>query len=382
MAKKPTQNTLGSLDWTLFFSMVGLIALGLMLVYSSTSNMGYHMHNDAAHFVKRQAQWLVVGLVALVVAARVPYHHLKKVSLLVIAVTVATLVLMVITKRGRLLIGQSVSPVELAKLAMIIYIAHWLSSKEGVLRTLPYGLLPFTIMVGVVTGLVMAQPDISEAILIVLVAMAMFFLAGADVLQFVIGIVGGGLAFAFVITRLPHAMDRLLPYIAEFRDPLHSSNFQLSQGLIALGSGGLMGLGAGSGRMKYQWLPAAHTDSIFAVAGEELGLAGCLLLISLFGVLAYRGIRIATQAPDSFGRLLALGITCWITFQALINMAVVTGTIPFTGIALPFISVGGSSLVTCMVGVGIVLSVSRAAGAENLVSQQTKRPAGWKGEPA
>jgi cell division protein FtsW len=163
-----------------------------------------------------------------------------------------------------------------------------------------------------------------------------------------------------VIKQLKPAMDRIEPFLTYWQHPLDSTNGQLSQGLIAMGSGGLFGLGPGNGRMSYRWLPAAHTDSIFCIVGEELGLLGCLTIIGLFAVIAYRGFRIAKEAPDSFGGLLAVGITCWITFQALINMAVVTGTIPFTGIVLPFISLGGSSLVTCMVGVGIMLNVSRA----------------------
>ncbi|MEJ2208313.1 MAG: FtsW/RodA/SpoVE family cell cycle protein [Anaerolineae bacterium] len=374
MAKKSTTYELGAPDWTLLGATAGLIALGLMMVYSSTSDLGYREWGDPAYFFKRQLIWLVIGLVVMFAAIRFPYQYWMKLSILIMAGTLLVLLLMVVLDLGRLLFGQSFSPVELAKLAMIIYIGHWLSTKEGKLGTLPYGLLPFTIMVGVLTGLVVAQPDISEAMVIVLVAVAMFFLAGADVLQFLIGILGGGAAFAFVITRLPYAIQRLEPYLKEIKDPLHSTNFQLSQGLLALGSGGLLGFGAGNGRMKFQWLPAAHTDSIFAIVGEELGLLGCLLLIGLFAVLAYRGLRIATTAPDSFGRLLAAGITCWITSQALINMAVVTGTIPFTGIALPFISVGGSSLVTCMLGVGIMVNVSRAtnASAANRAVEQSR----------
>jgi len=207
----------------------------------------------------------------------------------------------------------------------------------------------------------------------------MFFLAGADLLQFGIGMLGGIAVFVFVITRFQHAIIRLQVYLEELRDPLHSSSEQLSRGLIALGSGGLFGLGPGAGRMKYQWLPAPHTDSIFAVMGEELGLVGCLLLVGLFVFLAYRGLRISTLASDAFGRLLALGVTCWITFQALINLASVTGTIPFTGIALPFISVGGSSLTTCMVGIGILLSVSRTVNLEGATSHEARRVGGWDG---
>ena len=363
----------GSLDWILLGATMALIATGLMLLYSATSDLGYREYGDSAYFFRRQLVWLGIGLVAAFVAIQFPYRYLTKLSIPIMAATILLLLGLVIFGQGRLLIGQSVSPVELAKLAMVIYIAHWLSSKSEVLGELPYGLLPFTIMVGVIAGLVMAQPDISEALVIVLVSLAMFFLAGADLIQFVIGLLGGTGAFVLVITRLPHAMERLNGYMSEIRDPLHSTNLQLSQGLFSLGSGGLFGFGAGSGRMKYQWLPAAHTDSIFAIAGEELGLVGCLFIIGLFALIAIRGLRIATLAPDSFGRLLASGVTCWIVFQALINMSVVTGTIPFTGIALPFISVGGSSLVTCMTGVGIMLSVSRTIGREAQPSTEESR---------
>ena len=373
MFRRSKTEILGSPDWILLSTALALIALGLMMVYSSTSDLAYREYDDAAYFFKRQVWWLLVGLVAMFVVARMPYRYWMTFSIPIMAVTLLLLVALVIFKEGRLLIGQSVSPVELAKVAMVIYIAHWLSSKSEQLSRLPYGLLPFTIMVGVITGLVVAQPDISEAMVIVLVAVVMFFMAGADPVQFLIGIVGGGAAFAFVITRLPHAMERLQPYLSEMRDPLNSQNFQLSQGLVALGSGGIFGLGAGNGRMKFQWLPAVHTDSIFALVGEELGLVGCLLVVGLFGLLAYRGLRVASQAPDVFGRLLAVGVTCWITFQALINMSVVTGTIPFTGITLPFISVGGSSLTMCMIGIGIVLSVSRAANAEGVASHEARR---------
>lgn len=372
MAQKQETERLGPPDWILLGTTLALIAMGLMMVYSSSSDTGYRMYEDPAYFLKRQMIWLAIGLVAMFVASRLHYSHWMKLSILIMALTLAMLLSLVLFKRGRLLLGQSVSPVEMAKLAVVIYIGHWLASKGDLLRKLPYGLLPFTIMVGLVTGLVMAQPDLSEALVIVLVSVAMFFLAGADLIQFAIGILGGGGVFAFVINRLPHALERLQDYWIEWRDPLHSGNLQLSQGLLALGSGGVFGLGPGSGRIKYQWLPAAQTDSIFAIVGEELGLLGCLLLVGLFALLAWRGLRIAALAPDSFGRLLAIGITCWITFQALINMAVVTGTIPFTGIALPFISVGGSSLVTCMVGVGVMLSISRTISTEGAVGYEAR----------
>jgi len=171
---------------------------------------------------------------------------------------------------------HSISPAELAKLAIVIYISHWLVSKGSCCAGCLTGLLPFTIIVGVVAGLVMAQPDLSEALVIVLMSVAMFFLAGAEVLQFVIGILGGGAAFCFCRHTPACGYGAPPTLLLELRDPLNSGNDQLRQGLIALGSGGLFGLGPGNGRMKYQWLPAAHTDSIFAVVGEELGLVGCV----------------------------------------------------------------------------------------------------------
>lgn len=360
MAEK--SKTLGSPDWILLGATAALIALGLMLVYSSSSHIAFEIYGDQAHFFKRQLAWFGIGALAMFTATWFPHRYWMKLSVPIMAVTVVLLLILAFgPERGRQLIGQSVSPSELAKLAVVIYIGHWLSSKGELLRRLPYGLLPFTIMVGVIAGLVIAQPDTSEAMIIVMVSVAMFFLAGADVVQFVVGIIGGIATFAIVITQL--APLRLEPFFTDWRDPMSSTILQLRQGVIALGSGGLLGSGPGHSGMKYWQLPLAHTDSIFAIAGEELGLVGCLAIIALFALLTYRGLRIASQSPDHFGGLLAAGITCWIAFQAMINVAVVTGTIPFTGTALPFISVGGSSLITCMVGIGIMLSISRATSA-------------------
>jgi cell division protein FtsW len=354
-------------DWTLLGAMLALIALGLLMIYSSSSDMGYRVFGDETFFFKRQLAWLAIGAVAMSVVIWLPHKHWMKLSIPIMAGTVLLLLILALFRPGRQLVGQSISPVELAKLAVVIYIGHWLSTKGDLLRKLPYGLLPFTIMIGVIAALVMAQPDISEALVIVSVAVAMFFLAGADVLQFAIGIGGGIAAFVLVVRQLGPAMDRLKPFMEDWQDPLASSIWQLRQGIIAIGSGGILGLGPGNGRMKYSWLPAAHTDSIFAIAGEELGLVGCLAFIGLFALVTYRGFRIAGQAPDHFGGLVASGISCWIAFQALVNLAVVTGTMPFTGIALPFVTFGGSSLVTCMIGVGILLSISRTTPTERPV---------------
>lgn len=369
MSEEAKRPALGSPDWVFVVGISCLVAVGLMMVYSSTFDLGHRGWGDSTYYVRRQLIWLGIGAAAAFVVSQIHYRHWMKASILIMAGVVALLITLVIIGGDRQLWKNSISPVELAKLAVVVYIGHWLASKRvEQLRRLPVGPLPFTIIVGAVAGLVMAQPDLSEAVVIVLVAVAMYFLAGADILQAIVGLVGGVAAFVVVIKQLPPAIQRLEPFVESFQYPLQSTNDQLRQGLIAIGSGGLFGLGPGSGRMSNRWLPAAHTDSIFAILGEELGMVGCLTLIGLFALIAYRGIRIAQRSPDSFGSLLVLGITCWFVFQALINMAVVTGTIPFTGIALPFVTYGGSSLVTCLVGVGIIVSVSRAANAEGVAA--------------
>ena len=375
MVTRSESGRLGQPDWVLLGATAALLAIGMMMVYSASFDMSYRLFGDAAYFFKRQMMWLAIGAVAMFVVTQFHYRHWTKLSIPLMLVTLAALAALAIT-RERLLFEKSVSPVELAKLTVVIYIGHWLASKRvEQLRRLPVGPLPFSIIVGLVTGLVIVQPDLSEALVIVLIAVAMFFLAGADVLQFAVGILGGAAAFVLVVKNVRYAAERVEPHLGAWLDPLHSASYHVREGIVALGSGGLLGLGPGNGRMKYRWLPTPHTDSIFAIIGEEMGLVGCLFVLLLFALIAYRGFRIAQRAPDSFGRMLAIGITSWISLQAVINMGVVTGVIPFAGTALPFISVGGSSLLTCMIGVGIMLSVSRVAnGARARPRRQTARP--------
>jgi cell division protein FtsW len=246
----------------------------------------------------------------------------------------------------------------LAKLAMIIYVAAWLTSKGDQIRDVTYGLVPFAVLIGIVAGLIVAQPDVSTSVMIVLTALAMFFFAGADIVQLAVSGVVSVITFLVLINQFPHAKKRLTEWIEVWGDPTRVS-YHIRQALIAMGSGGPVGVGLGEGKQKLGYLPTPHTDSIFAVLGEELGLFGCLIVIGLFVLLAYRGFKIARDAPDAFSALLACGVTCWLVFQALVNVAVVTGLLPFTGVALPFISSGGSSMVVSLAGVGLLLSISR-----------------------
>jgi cell division protein FtsW len=241
---------------------------------------------------------------------------------------------------------------------MVVYIAAWLSSKGEQIRDVTYGLIPFAVLIGVVAGLIVAQPDIGTAILICVTSLAVFFFAGADIFQLAIGGAVSAVTFTFLITKFPHASERISDWLKVWRSPELASH-HMKQTLIALGSGGPFGVGLGQGQQKLGYLPTPHTDTIFAVLGEEAGLLGCLAVIGLFVLFAYRGFKITMNAQDPFAALLACGVTCWITFQALINVGVVTGLVPFTGMALPFISCGGSSMVTSLAGVGLLLSVSR-----------------------
>jgi len=370
-------------DYPLIVIVTALLIVGLMMVYSSTFTWALGRYNDAAYYLKRQLAWLLIGLAFCFIIARLEYHLWSRLSIVLMFGTLILLVLVLIIGESaggaqRTLVGRSVQPSELAKLAVVIYVAHWLSSKGEQIRKLTYGLMPFSIFVGLVAALVVLQPDFSTAILIVLTAVAMFYLAGADLLQLFGAFIVGAVAFAVTISRSQHASGRITSYIAALRNPISGSSWHLGLALMAVGSGGIFGQGLGQGHVPVI-LP--HTDSIFAVLGEELGLIGCLVVIGLYAGLAYRGFHIASQAPDGFGAMLAAGVTCWLTFQAFIHAAVITGIIPFTGIPLPFISAGGSSLVTCLTGVGLLLSVSRGSIEKGKVENASVALGGWDGRP-
>ena len=265
----------------------------------------------------------------------------------------------------RAFINGSLQPGELAQLVTIIYMAAWLSAKQNKIRRLSYGLIPFSILIGTVTGLIVLQPDLSTAILILGTTVVMFFLAGADLLQMAIAGVLGGVAGSVLIQQIAntYAGPRLSSYLDSVNN-LTAASYHVQQAIVAFVRGGLTGVGLGEGSQKFGFLPAPHTDSIFAIIAEELGLVGCVLVTTLFIILAIRGFRIARQAPDSFGALLAGGITFWIVLEALLNIAVMTALVPFSGVPLPFISFGGSALVTSLAGVGILLNISRSARRE------------------
>lgn len=365
---RPAQPRLGALprlDYPLIVAAGVLLLAGFMLIYSGSYDLAFQTQNgNAAYYLLRQMLFAAAGIGVAVILARSDYLNWRRWSVLLMAVALLALigVLAFGEKRygARLsLFNGSVQPGEWAKLVVVFYIADWLSSKGEKLQEAGYGLIPFGVIAGAITGLVVLEPDYGTAILIALAALAMVFLAGIDLKQLLIGGLVSSATLVTVILSSPHASERLNEFAAMWNDPSAASD-QMQQVLLALKMGGVSGVGLGNGLLRVGYLPLAHTDSIFALAAIELGLIGVIGLLMLYAVIAYRGLRIALQAPSQYGQLLAFGATMIIIIQALTNVCVMTGVLPLTGIPLPLISYGGSSLITTLALVGVLISVSRA----------------------
>ncbi|MBI4772299.1 MAG: cell division protein FtsW, partial [Chloroflexi bacterium] len=267
----------------------------------------------------------------------------------------------------------SVQPSELAKFVTIIYLAVWLDSKGEKIREMSYGMIPFGVIVGLVAGLILLQPDLSAAATVVMVATLMFFISGADLFQMGVVSLFSSAAAVAVLQVSETGRQRLADYLAGLQD-LTRASWHMKQAAIAFVNGGVFGRGLGESHQKFGFLPTPHTDSIFAIIGEELGLLGCLFVITLFALLIWRGFKIAARAKDPLGAILASGIVCWVGLEALINMAVMAGVMPFAGNALPFISYGGSNLVMILLAMGVLLNISRRD--EHETFPRKTRPAG------
>ncbi len=363
-------------DYWLLLSIAGLVVIGMLMVYSTTFDLGLLVKDDAGYYFRRQFVAMALGIVGFVAMMQFDYHILRRFSVPILGLTLGGLLFLLVF--GEAFLGAqrgfyegSYQPSEIAKLAVILYIAHWLSSKGERIKLLTYGLVPFSVITGVVCALIVRQPDLSTAILIALISFTLFFIAGADLKQFFVAGLLGGSVFGVLMVTLPHAAARFEAYRETIRNP-EEAGYQMQQTLVALARGSWFGVGLGESTQKFGPLPAAHTDGAFAILAEELGLLGAVLVIGLLAMLVWRGVKTALNARDGYGALLALGITCWIAYQSLINVAVITAVIPFTGIPLPFISYGGSSLVITLLGAGILLNVSRDAALSK--RPQPRRP--------
>lgn len=352
-----------ALDPYLLIVVGGLLAIGVMMVYSTTFDWSYQSFGSEVYILLQHLRNLAIGTVVMVLLALIDYRVWKRFAAWLLLAIIALLIAVLLFGDDtfgarRSLIRGSLQPGEAAELVMIIYMAAWLGSRRTRVRSFLYGLVPFAMLVGIVGSLVMLQPDLSSAAMIFAACGVMFFLAGADLLQLsAAGAAAAGIGWA-LSQRISYAQGRLESFVGSLSD-LTQAHYQVQQAVIAFLNGGWTGVGLGEGRQKFGFLPAPHTDSIFAVIGEELGIIGAGFVVLLYVALAVRGFQTSRRAPDTFGALLAAGITVWIVAKALLNIAVMTALVPPTGAVLPFISFGGSSLVVLMAGTGLLLSVGR-----------------------
>lgn len=355
---QPSSNIL-KFDKPLLFTVLALVIFGVVMVSNASVVDATRTFGDELFYAKRQLYRALAGLAIMLVLTRVPYQFYSKFSLPIFGATLLLLILVLIPGLGTHALGArrwinlvviDFQPAELAKLTLCIYFAHLFAKKTSI--------LPFLFALGSVIGLVMLEPDLGTTVIIVLLSAVIYFASGASLVYFLglipLGLVAGAL---FILTS-SYRRDRLLTFFNPASDPLGAS-YHIRQVLIALGSGGLFGLGLGQSRQKYLYLPEPATDSIFAIIGEELGFLGGMAVISLFLFLVWRGLRIAQRAEDPFGRLLAVGITSWIGIQAFINLSAMVALVPLTGVPLPFLSYGGSALILNLAAIGILLNISQ-----------------------
>jgi cell division protein FtsW len=374
-ARTPAKQRTGALkrerhqaDYTILVTVIALVAIGILMVYSSSAMKAYLEDDDTLGIVGPQIGWAALGVAAMATMMRVDYRYLRLISVPVYIVAVVLLVLVFVPSLNIVVGGSArwlkigplpaIHPAEIAKLAMVIYLAHWFAKRGTKISGFWSGTVPFLVITAPILALVFREPDLGTTIVLGLTAVTMFYLAGANLAHLAAMAIFA--FFAVVAAGLRgYQVERIQAWLNPWADPM-GKGFHTIQGLLALGLGGLFGAGLGESRLAGGlFLPNASNDYIFAIIGEEFGLIGATMVIGLFVLLAYSGIRVALAAPDTFGALLAAGITAWLCIQAFINIGVVVALIPVTGITLPFISAGGSSLTISLAAVGILLSISR-----------------------
>lgn len=350
--------------------VVALIVFGLLMLYSASWDFSRAAYDgDAMYMFNRQLMWLGLGIAAATVLAFLDYHRWRQFIVPAMAFTVLMLIVVLVMSEVRFnatrtIFNGSIQPSELAKLVSILYLAVWLYAKREMLKDITFGLIPLGVILGFVGGLIYLQPDLSAAATVLMLGGLLFFLAGGDLKQ-----IGGLLIIAFVVAWLVVSVSltgqqRVTDFVAGIKDPLQAS-YHVRRSFEAIVNGGWFGVGIGKSLSKVTGLPVPPTDSIYAVVVEELGWIGGVGLIGLFGALIWRGLVIARRAPDMLGTLISAGLVIWIGLEALINMAVMVGLLPFAGNALPFVSAGGSNLVTTLAALGILFNVSRQGSSTN-----------------
>ena len=366
-----------SIDLPLVVIVFTLFAFGLLMVYSASWQFARGQGNSEYITVLKQFGFGLVGGAVALVLTFIDYHHYRRFIVPVMVITIAMLLAVVLfggetefgARRG--LFAGSIQPSELAKLVIIVYLSFWLYSKREVLDQWTLGLIPMMLIVGTIAGLILTQPDVSAAATVILLGGMLFFIAGGKLKQLLLVVVVTA-ALGFLIVQInSNAMTRLTDYWNGLQNPENASD-HVKWSLEAIINGGVFGVGIGRSTTKFIGLPVAPTDSIFAVIAEETGIIGALFVMVLYILLLWRGITIASRAKDDLGKWLASGVTLWIIIEAAINMGVIVNLVPFAGNALPLISSGGSSLVTVMAGIGIIMSVGRASKLEQTGPEGTK----------
>lgn len=354
----------GPIDFWILLPVLLLVGIGIIMVFSASALTSA----DAFYYLKRQLLWAVLGIIGLLFFVQVNYTCWRQLAVPVLGIAVILLLLVLIMGKAAggsarwLGVGSlAFQPTETIKLAMVIFLAASLADNHYRLQSLVQGIGPYLALMSVVCLLILAQPDLGTVVAVAGITYLMLAVAGADRRYLALLAVLGLAAVALAVVIAPYRMARFTAFLDPWADP-REHGYQTIQSLMAIGSGGLFGSGLGQGRQKLYYVPENHTDFIFAILSEELGFIGAALVILLFLVLVWRGINTALKAPDVFGSFLAAGLTIMIGFQALINMGVVTGMLPVTGITLPLVSYGGSSLIFSLLGVGILLNISRYAG--------------------
>jgi len=350
----------------MLLTIVALIVFGLIMLYSASFDFSFNEYGTSSYMFLRQLRWLGVGVLSAFVLSVFDYHQWRRVVVFSMLGTIGLLITVLFINEIRLgasrsLFEGSYQPSEIAKLVAVIYLSVWLYAKRQSLHDVSFGLIPLGVILGIIGGLIYLQPDLSAAGTVLILGGLLFFLAGADIKQIVFLLVLAVLMGWVIVQFSATGQDRVVSFLAGLKDPTNAS-YHVQRSFEAVIKGGVFGVGLGQADTKLTGLPFAPTDSIFAVVAEELGLFGSTLLMALYATLIWRGLVIARRAPDMLGTLLASGITFWVGIEALINMAVMVGLMPFAGNALPFVSAGGSNLVATLCAMGIILNISRQSG--------------------
>jgi cell division protein FtsW len=361
-------------DFWIFISVLILLSLGIIMVFSASAPISYNSYHDVYHILEKQLLYALIGFLGMFIAANVDYRKWEKLSRPLLVLSIVLLIMVRIPGIGRevkdtwrwLYIGPfQFQPSEVAKLAIVLFFSSSLSRRRDQLNYFFKGVVPYLFLIAVFAGLLLLEPHLSCTIIVIIVASILLFSAGAKIRHFVFLGIPAVAGLATVVAFVPYMRARVLSFLDPWKD-LQGDGWQAVQSLYAIGSGGLFGRGLGRSMQKFLYLPEPHNDFIFSVLAEELGFIGVFSVLLLFIILIWRGIKIAVNAPDTFGSLVAVGITSLIAVQTLLNVAVVTSSIPPTGVSLPFFSYGGTSLIMFMGEVGILLNISRYANYERI----------------